>query len=289
MPSRVPGANLCAMRTTPRRLFLPTLAALLALASAATGCGKRGGGGNLDLWNSSTIKQAKDRGKLVVLMEAEFRPFTFKEAGVLKGFDVDLGREIAKELGVEVEFRERAWGMLATELIQGKGDLVISGVTATARRALECSFSDPYFLTRTIALVAKPAADAVRTVKDLDDARRKIVVQKGSTGEVATRNHLPKAQLIPLETESACALEVAQGRADAFVYDEWQILAHAKDHPDTTRVIEETLSFEPYAIECRKGDPETLSWLNLLLSLMKRDGRLETLYARWVPGRTPPP
>ncbi len=274
------------MRTTSPR---PAPPALPALPAAATGCGQKSGGGNLDLWHSSTIKQAKDRGRLIVLMEAEFRPFTFKEAGELKGFDVDLSRAIAKDLGVEVEFRERAWGMLPTELTQGKGDLVISGVTATAQRALECSFSDPYFLTRTITLVGKPGADAVRKVKDLDDPRWKVVVQKGSTGETAVKNHLPRAQLIPLENESSCALEVAQGRAHAFVYDEWQVLAHAKDHPDTTRVIEETLSFEPYAIECRKGDPETLSWLNLVLSLMKRDGRLEALYARWVPGRTPPP
>ena len=268
----------------PRTALATLLPALLLAAS----CGQRNAGGTLDLWKTSTIYQAKQRGKLVVLMEADFRPFTYKDKGTLVGFDVDLAREIGKELKVPVEFRERDFGLLPSELIQGKGDLVISGITATAERALEASFSDPYFLTRTIALVARPKADGVKAVTDLNDAGRRIVAQKGSTGEHAARRHLPKAQIDTLDTEALCALEVAQGRADAFVYDELQVRAHAAQHPESTRVIDDTLSIEPYAIECRKGDPETLAWLNLVLSLMRRDGRLDDLYKKHLPGIKPP-
>ena len=257
--------------------------ALLVLASVS--CGRQeGAGGNIELWKSSTIYRAKQNGELVVLMEADFKPFTYKEKGELRGFDVDLAKEIAKELKVPVVFREREFGLLATELIQGKGDLVISGITATAERALEASFTDPYFLTRTIALVARPRADGIKAVAELNDPARRIVAQKGSTGENAAKRHLPKATLDTLDTEGLCALEVAQGRADAFIYDELQVRAHAAEHPDSTRVIDDTLSIEPYAIECRKGDPETLSWLNLLLSLMRRDGRLDDLYKKHLPG-----
>jgi len=267
------------------RRLAPLAALLLVPGSALLGCGKHlGAGGNPDLWASSTIYRAKRANKLVVLMEAEFKPFTWKDGGTLVGFDVDLAREIGKELGVEVEFREAAWGMLATELIQGRGDLIISGVTATAQRALEASFTDPYYLTRTIALVAKPRADDVKTVADLDASTRRIVAQKGSTGEIAAKRHLPRATLDTFATESLCALEVAQGRADAFIYDEVQVRTHASLHPDTTRVIDETLSIEPYAIECRKGDPETVAWLNLVLATMRRDGRLDDLYKKHLPG-----
>jgi polar amino acid transport system substrate-binding protein len=262
----------------------PRLLALLPLVLATLGCARAGGGGSQELWTSSTIYRAKKAGKLVVLMEAEFKPFTWKDGGTLVGFDVDLAREIGKELGVPVEFRETSWGLLATELVQGKGDLIVSGVTATAQRALECSFSDPYYLTRTIALVARPKADGVTHVAQLDDPARRIVAQKGSTGEIAARKHLPRARLDTFDTESLCALEVAQGRADAFVYDEVQVREHAAVHPDTTRVIDETLSLEPYAIECRKGDPETVEWLNLVLATMRRDGRLDELYKKHLPG-----
>lgn len=270
------------------RRGIACLALALALAPLAS-CGRRDGGpgGVPDLWQRATIKQARDRGKLIVLMEAAFRPFTWKEAGELKGFDVDLGREIAKDLGVPIEFREREFGLLATDLIQGNGDLVISGITVTPERALECSFSEPYFLTRTVALLAKPRADGVRTIKDLDRPERRIIAQKSSTGENAAKRHLPNARLDTMGSEDLCALEVVQGRADAFIYDEWQVRAHAAAHPDTARVLDETLSVEPYAIECRKGDPETIAWLNLVLATMRRDGRLAALYEKHLPGIKP--
>src|SRR5262245_16671419 len=155
----------------------PRLVASLALSLLIAGlasCG-RGDVGQSDLWERSAIHKAKKAGKLVVLMEALFKPFTYKDAGELKGFDVDLARELAKDMKVEVEFREREFSLLANELLQGKGDLVISGITATPERALEASFSEPYYLTRTIALLGVPRADDVRSVADLDAPGRKVV------------------------------------------------------------------------------------------------------------------
>jgi len=259
------------------------LAVSLVLLPLLSSCG-RGDIGGSDLWDRSTIHRAAKAKKLVVLMEAEFKPFTYKEDGVLKGFDVDLGKALADELKVDVEYRERAFDLLANELIQGKGDLVISGVTATPERALSCSFSEPYYLTRTIALLGVPRADGVKSLADLNAAGRKVVAQGASTGQYAAQKHLPKAELLTFGSESECVLQVVQGRADAFIYDEWQVREHARRNPGTTRVLPETLSIEPYAIECRKGDPDTLGWVNLVLEAMKLDGRLAELYAKHLPG-----
>ena len=261
--------------------FVVLAVSLLSLPSCGS---KETVGGSPDLWASSMIRQVKKRGKLVVLMEAEFKPFTYKQAGELMGFDVDLAREIGKELKVDVEFRERGFDFLPAELIQGKGDLIISGITMTPERALDCAFTEPYFVTKTIALLAKPRADAVKTIADLNDPSHRVVVQKGSTGENSVRAHLPKATLSTFDREDLCALEVAQGRADAFIYDAYQVRTQQREHPTTTRVLEEQLSVEPYAIELRRGDPESRDWLNLLLSIMKRDGRIEALFQKHLPG-----
>lgn len=276
------------MRRPARPLPVGLLALVVAAASVApalVACGRGAppsGGG--DLVARSTVQQVVERGELVVLMEAQFKPFTYKEDGVLKGFDVDLARALADELGVKVRFEEREWGMLATELLQGKGDLVISGLTATPKRALTAAFSTPYFLTRTIALVGVPSADGLTSVRQLDAPGRTVVAQGQSTGEVAARKHLPKAKLLTFPTEAACVLEVVQGRADAFVYDEWQIREHARLNPGRTRVLDETLSVEPYGIEFRRGDPETAAWLDLTLRTMRLDGRLAALFAKHLPG-----
>lgn len=271
----------------PAALVAALVVALLGPLATLAACG-RGAPAHGNLWETSAIHQASRRGELVVLMEAQFKPFTFKEDGVLKGFDVDLGRLLADEMGVKVRFEEREFGVLPAELLAGKGDLIISGITATPHRALELSFSDPYFLTRTIALLSVPRADGVRTLADLDAPGRRIVAQASSTGEYAVKRLLPKAELLTFPSDAQCALEVAQGKADAFVYDEWQIVEFARQHPGTTRVLEAQLSTEPYAIECRKGDPDTLDWLNLVLRLIRLDGRLAGLYAKWFPGRAVP-
>src|SRR5688572_4257623 len=179
---------LAAMRLVPRLVVSVTVVSLAA-------CG-RDVGSSSGLWDQSAIRQAKTRGELVILMEAGFKPFTYKEDGVLKGFDVDLGRMLAEDMKVTVRFEERAFNLLANELLQRKGDLVISGVTATPERALEVSFSEPYFLTRTIALLSVPKADGVRSIRELDAPGRKIVAQSGSTGQTAAQRHLPRAELL---------------------------------------------------------------------------------------------
>jgi ABC-type amino acid transport substrate-binding protein len=63
---------------------------------------------------------------------------------------------------------------------------------------------------------------------------------------VAARKHLPKAKLLTFPTEAACVLEVVQGRADAFVYDEWQIREHARLNPGRTRVLDAFRRVEPH-------------------------------------------
>jgi ABC-type amino acid transport substrate-binding protein len=81
---------------------------------------------------------------------------------------------------------------------------------------------------------------------------------------------------------------VAQGGADAFLYDEMQIRQHHGDNPRSTRVLDEELAREPYAIACRAGDLATARWIDTVLDLMRRDGRLDALHQKWFPGSTPP-
>jgi polar amino acid transport system substrate-binding protein len=258
---------------TPSRL----LSALVLVVLAACG----GAPEATDLWENSVIRRARERGKLVVALEAEFRPFEYVEAdGSLAGFDVDLAREIARHLGTEIEFRNVPWESIVAELTTGQADLIVSGMTATPQRALTLSYSQPYFHTRTCLLVSKERAPDVRSVTDLDRAGRIVAVKQGTTGEEAARVRCPKAEILTFKTENGAALEVAQGRADAFLYDLASVRAHHEQNPDTTFLLLDAVSVEPYAIACRKGDPETIAWLDLVLAHMRKDGRLEALYER---------
>jgi polar amino acid transport system substrate-binding protein len=267
-------------------LSLLALLPLLALAPLAA-CGRRGGGGG-DVWGGSAIRTAKERGRLVVLTEATFHPFEFKdEQGNLVGFDVDLAKALAEEAGVPVEFRDRQFTELFGELDRGQGDFLISGMSVTGERALTVTFTQPYFVTRILALLAVPKADGVKALADLDRPERRIVAKLGTTGEKAARARFPRARIDTLPEDSHCALQVAQGSADAFLYDEVQIRRYRADNPRSTRVLEEVAQQEPYAIACRAGDLATARWIDTVLDLMRRDGRLDAIYAKWFPGQSP--
>lgn len=252
-------------------------ACLLALLA---GCGQRGGD-KPDLWEHAAIRKAQERGRLRVALEPEFPPFEYvDERGELAGFDVDLARMIAGELGVPVEFQQVNFNSIILTLVTGEVDLIISGMTATPERALQVSYSDPYFHTVTCLLVSRQRAADVRSIADLDQEGRVVVVKQATTGEVAARKRCPKAKIVSFPKENAAALEVAQGLADAFLYDLRSILNHHEKHPDTTFTLLTPVSVEPYSIACRKGDPESVAWLNLVLHHMRRDGRLKELYGR---------
>jgi polar amino acid transport system substrate-binding protein len=256
------------------------LLASLLLVPAACGRGAPGPG----------VAAARERGRLVVLTEVGFPYFgTRDERGELTGFDVDLAREMAKDLGVGVEFRDRKFDLLFGELQRGQGDVVVSGVTVNESRKKAVDFSEPYFLTRTMPLLARPRADDVTKVSDLDSPARRVVAKAGTTGQEAVAERLPKATLYTLDQENLCALEVAQGRADAFVYDEIQVRLYAREHPRTTRVLEERVTVEPYAVACRRGDRETVAWVDGFLFRARKDGRIDALIRKHLPGIEPPP
>jgi polar amino acid transport system substrate-binding protein len=254
-----------------------TLLVLLLLLSL-TACG---GSPENDLWGSSAINKAKQRGVLRVAMEPEFPPFEFMEGATVKGFDVDLARMLAAEIDIDVEFVMVEWDSIIPALESGKADLIISGMTATPLRAMRVNYSDPYFHTATCLLVSVERGADIKSIADLDKPGRKVMVKLGTTGETAARKRCPNAEIKPLKKEVDAANEVATGRADAFLFDRRNIQDLHARFPRTTRMLLAPVSVEPYAIACPKGDPETVAWLNLALHHMRRDGRLEALYAKY--------
>lgn len=264
------------MSTSLRRLPLAVLLLLGLILPAA--CAEPGA---TDLWSSSTINRAKQRGRIRVAMEPKFPPFESIKGGELVGFDVDLARTLAEEAEIEVEFVQVDWKGIISTLESDRCDMIISGMTATPLRALRVSYSDPYFHTITCLLVSKERASDVKVLEDLNQPGRRVVVKTGTTGHNAAKRYLSKAEIVPLDDEVDAANEVGNGRADAFLYDKKQILIYGEKHKEKTFTLLDPVSVEPYCIAVRKGDPDTVAWLNLVLHHMRRDGRLEKLYAKY--------
>jgi polar amino acid transport system substrate-binding protein len=225
----------------------------------------------------SALDVALDRGELIIGTEPEFPPFESKdERGEFVGFDMDMARELAKDLGVKLRIEEMAWDSLPTALETGKIDLIVSGMTATEERAKSRSFTEPYFKTRLCLLVNVKSG----IEKPADANGKRIAVKLGTTGDIESKKHFPDARIVKFDMENACALEVATGRADAFLYDRHSIVRHQKNNPETTRALLDPISEEPYAMAARLGDTKLVERLNRFLRAFRADGRYARIYEK---------
>jgi len=235
-----------------------------------------------DIFKGSTLNQIIQKRVIRVGMEVEYFPFEYSDKkGNPVGFDVDLAKLIAKELGVKLEIRDTEWTGLIPSLQTGKVDMIISGMTRTLTRAKAVSFTNPYFVTGLCALVSKKRSPGLSSVTQLNQKGKIIAVKTGTTGDLIVKKRFPNAQINRFKDETACVREVITGRADAFIYDQLSIAKHKKQNPESTYALLKPFTYEPFAMAIRKGDFDFLNWLNLFLETIKSDGRYKALYDKY--------
>jgi polar amino acid transport system substrate-binding protein len=222
---------------------------------------------------------------LKVGIEAKYPPFeTTKPGGGYEGFDIDLVEALGRHLGRPVEFKDMAWDSLIPELQAGRIDLICSGMSYTDERAKTVDFSKPYAQAPMSVLVNTTRAKDVTKLEQLDTETTHIAVQRGTTGEKKAKETFPKALFKSYEDENGAAMEVATGRAHAFVYDYLSVLKYAKQYPDTTRILDESLGSESYCMVLAKGSP-LLPKVNAFLDeALKPGGAIDQGVAKWLPG-----
>ncbi len=219
--------------------------------------------------------------ELIVGMELDFPPFeTIDTAGRPAGMSVDLAEALAQSLGRELRVENIPFVGLIPALKSGRIDIIISSMTDTPQRRESIAFSDPYFQIGLALLVGKESP--VRSVADLDRPGRTLVVRQGTTSEAWARGHTSQVRILALEKESAAVLEVLQGRADAFLYDQVAIWQQGKRHPDRTRVLLEPLQREQLAIGLRKDDTALRESINAFLKKFRAAGGFEKLGDRYL-------
>lgn len=220
--------------------------------------------------------------KLVIATDATYPPFEVLDAnGEFSGADIDMGRELAKHLGREVEFRNINFDGLIAALKSGSVDMVISSMTANDERRKSIDFSDPYVKTG-IAILAG-VKSPVQTPEDIKAPGRRIVVRLGTTGESYARANLPQASIVALDSDTACVMEVVKGGVDAWIYDQLSIMNYQARHPDTTRALLKPLREEVWAIGLRQGDEETKAKVNEFLKKFRADGGFQRLAEKHMP------
>jgi polar amino acid transport system substrate-binding protein len=230
----------------------------------------------LVLGTTAGMAVAAEKDTLVVGMELAYPPFEMTDmSGKPSGVSVDLAHELGKALGKKVVIVNTAFDGLIPSLKTGKIDLIISSMTATEERAKSIDFSDAYLSTGLCLLVKKGAL--VNGIKDLDQPGRTVAVKKGTTGHSYAVQNIKQARLLVLDKESSAVLEVVQGKADAFIYDQMSTYQNWQRNQATTRAILVPFQKESWAVGIRKGNDALRVKVNAFLKEFRTKGGFERL------------
>jgi ABC-type amino acid transport substrate-binding protein len=267
------------------RRFAVIAVALVALVAA--GCGDdeedEGGGGQAaevkQFPADTTPGRIQERGEITIGVKFDVPPFGFKnpQTNKVEGFDVDMGKFIAAELGVEPKFIEAISDNRIPFLQKGTVDLILSTMTINAERDQEIDFSEPYYIARGRILVPKGS-----NIKGLGDlAGNSVCTALGSTYEETIREKAPKADLKLVDTYSEC-LELLQNESVDAVSTDDVILTGMIIQDDSLEMVGDALTTEPYGVGIKEGDRELKSVVDGVLKKVEDDGRWEETYGEWV-------
>jgi polar amino acid transport system substrate-binding protein len=257
---------------------------------------------DVELAKDSTLEGIIQRGELRIGLEVGYMPFEMidKRSGLrqkeirhggfrrkgrqlsLIGFDIDIGIEMAKALGVKPIFVDTLWPSIIPALKLGRFDIIFGGMSVTEGRKRLIDFADPFMTVGQTVLLNAKHKDTVKSYKDLNDAKFVVVSKPGTTGEEAVQRLIPKATYETADTEIEGAMRVLEGTADAFVYDFPFNAVFIAMHPsDQLIFLDEPFTKEPIAWAIRKNDPDFLKFLNGFLEEIKKDGRFDKIYNKW--------
>lgn len=235
----------------------------------------------LGLFFINSSGQAQNVKPLVVGMELAYPPFEMTDA---KGKPTGVSVEIAEALGLylkrPVRIENIGYDGLIPALKTSKVDCIISSMTANEERAKSVDFSDTYLKTGLSLLVAQKSP--VKSIEDLNHKERTVAVKKGTTGHQYAIKFLVNAKLLVLDKESAAVLEVSQGKADAFIYDEMSVYHNHARNLNTTRAILTPFREESWAVAIRKGNSELLNQVNAFLKDFRSKGGFEKLGDKYL-------
>ena len=232
--------------------------------------------------DGNLLDQIKDRGSLKVGMVLQFPPQMYiDDAGNPAGYDVDLMNMLAEDLGVTLEISNLEFEAMIPGLIANQFDLVSVGLVGRPARLEQLWFTCPYVPYRQVVVVNNDSG--INDISELNSSGVTMTALTGSTAASLTETRFPNAELVQLD-QAPAFLEVASGRADAIVVEEYLALPFVAENPSTS-VLNPNAPFvaEEYgAWALPRGEVVWLEYLNGWLAYYISRGTLDEVYERHI-------
>ena len=249
-----------------------------AIILMSLGCSEKNSAGTED----NSLQKIKDAGKLVLGLDDTFAPMGFRdESGEIIGFDIDLAKEVASRMGVELEIKPIDWSSSILSLNKGDIDVLWNGVTINESRKAQINFSKPYLNNRLIIVKPKDRND-INSKEDL--AGKVLGVQVGSNDEALQSDAISKEakEIRKYDVNVNAFLDLRAKRIDAVIIDEVAAQYYISEEKVDFVVVENSpLTEEFYGIGFRKTDVELLAEVDRILDEMKADGKSAEISQKW--------
>ena len=256
-----------------KKLLTLLVVCMFAMSALFAGCGQQE--------SSSSSSAATDGEKVLrVGTNADFAPFEFQDENgstEYQGFDMDLIRAVAKEMGYKADIQNINFDGLIPAMESGNIDIIAAGMTTNEERKNQVEFSDPYYVAGLTIVV--PNGSDIKGFADLKG--KKIAVQIGTTSHKEAQK-IEDAEVKALNSSADTFMELKAGNVDAVINDlpvnDYYI--HKTGATDVTR-LEEKLTSEDYAFAMKKGNTELAEKVNTALKTLKENGEYDKIYEKW--------
>lgn len=217
-----------------------------------TGCGKR---------NSN---------ELIMVTEAGFAPYEYYENGEVVGVDVDIAREIAKEMGKTLVIKDIAFDSIINEVKTGKADFGAAGISYSEERAKNVDFSVNYAVSKQVVIVKNDSS-----ITDINSiGNKKIAVQLGSVADTFVTKKYDGATIVRQKKYLAAIEDLKVGKVDCVVMDELPAKEIVNSNTGI-KILNGALTNDSYGMVVKKGNKELLEVINKVLNRLSSDGSID--------------
>ncbi|WP_299029282.1 transporter substrate-binding domain-containing protein [uncultured Sulfitobacter sp.] len=236
------------------------------------------------LSSESVIETIKKDGVIRIGLSI-FTPWSMRDVnGELIGFELDVGRELAKDMGVDVEFVPTAWDGIIPQLVSGNFDVIISGMSITPARNLTVNFTQPYAYSGLTILANKEMTKGF-TLEDYNSPDVTFSARRGGTPATVIAQLFPEAELLLFDEDGAATQEVLNGNAHANMQAEPTPSIEVRRYPDQLVVpFDQTFLATGEGFALRKGDGDALNFFNNWIAVKQASGWLKERNDYWFKG-----
>ena len=230
------------------------------------------------------LEEIRDRGVLKVGTAGDYQPMSYfdPETASYVGFDVELVKDLADKLGVDIEYVETSWPTLMEDTHTGRFDLAICGITVTDARKEQALMSDGYLVNGKTILCRAEDADRYTSLEAINRPGVRLMENPGGTNEQFARENLPDATLIIHDVNQEIPGVVGACEADVMITEIMEAAYYAgQDDRLAAPLIYEPFTHGELGVLMPKGSEDLLDYVNTFLEREKKTGRIDELAEKY--------